>query len=86
MSSRYAGTEAITLQRYAQAIESAGPRTLRRLTGARRSGDRCGGEDRYYHVFARGELEALLALDGTLVVERSGYDRDNWYAIAHKRV
>lgn len=42
--------------------------------------------DRYYHVFVRGELEALLyraaeelSPPRVLQVEQSGYERDNWF-------
>ena len=39
---------------------------------------------RFYHVFAKGELEALLKRAGGLTIVQTGYDRDNWYAVGQK--
>ncbi|KAJ1556723.1 tRNA methyltransferase, has a role in tRNA modification, partial [Cladochytrium tenue] len=41
---------------------------------------------RYYHVFVKGELEALVrdAAGPAASITASGYDRDNWYLIARK--
>ena len=36
---------------------------------------------RYYHLYARGELESDVAAAGCLVKD-SGYEKDNWWAIA----
>ena len=43
------------------------------------------GTRRFYHVFAKGELEELLEQAGGLDLVRTGYDRDNWYAVGRKR-
>jgi tRNA (uracil-5-)-methyltransferase TRM9 len=38
---------------------------------------------RYYHLYQQGELERdIIAAGGT--ISRSGYDRDNWWAIAFR--
>ncbi|KAL9110874.1 MAG: hypothetical protein Q9227_004674 [Pyrenula ochraceoflavens] len=37
--------------------------------------------DRYYHLYAAGELERDIVAAGGRILE-SGYDRDNWWAIA----
>ncbi len=41
---------------------------------------------RFYHLFRRGELEALVEgmRPRLLAVEESGYDRDNWYVVARR--
>ncbi|KAJ2717961.1 tRNA methyltransferase, has a role in tRNA modification [Coemansia sp. Benny D115] len=39
---------------------------------------------RYYHLFCQGELEDLVSRAGGCVISESGYDKDNWYVIAHK--
>ena len=39
---------------------------------------------RYYHLYRQGELEADLAEAGGCVVE-SGYEKDNWWAIAVRK-
>lgn len=36
--------------------------------------------NRYYHLYAAGELEAECAQAGARVV-RNGYDRDNWWVV-----
>ena len=36
---------------------------------------------RYYHLYARGELETDIAAAGGAVLQ-SGYERDNWWAVA----
>ena len=36
---------------------------------------------RYYHLYAQGELEADLQAAGGQLVSR-GYDRDNWWVVA----
>ncbi|TPX51882.1 hypothetical protein CcCBS67573_g09993 [Chytriomyces confervae] len=40
---------------------------------------------RYYHVFVKGELDQVVEAAGSLDVNKSGYDRDNWYIIATKK-
>ena len=40
--------------------------------------------NRYYHLFRQGELEEDIVQAGG-VVEISGYERDNWWAIAFRR-
>lgn len=37
--------------------------------------------DRYYHLYRRGELEEDIVRAGGTVVG-SGYEKDNWWAIA----
>ena len=37
--------------------------------------------NRYYHLYREGELEKDIAAAGGVVVE-SGYERDNWWAVA----
>lgn len=39
---------------------------------------------RYYHLYRRGELEEDIIQAGG-IVESSGYERDNWWAIAHPK-
>lgn len=42
-----------------------------------------GGEvtyERYYHLFKKGELEELVQAAGGDII-RTGYDRDNWWAV-----
>ncbi|KAJ3188640.1 tRNA methyltransferase, has a role in tRNA modification [Gaertneriomyces sp. JEL0708] len=39
---------------------------------------------RYYHLFVKDELDELVRETGMATIERSGYDRDNWYVIARK--
>ena len=39
---------------------------------------------RYYHLYRRGELERDIEEAGGVVVE-SGYERDNWWAVARTR-
>ncbi|KAI8591970.1 S-adenosyl-L-methionine-dependent methyltransferase [Geranomyces variabilis] len=41
---------------------------------------------RYYHLFKEKELEQLVRQAPDAVVEACGYDRDNWYVIASKKV
>ncbi|KAJ3166146.1 Alkylated DNA repair protein alkB 8 [Geranomyces variabilis] len=41
---------------------------------------------RYYHLFKENELEQLVRQSTDAVVEACGYDRDNWYVIASKKV
>lgn len=36
---------------------------------------------RYYHLYRKGELEADIVSAGGFVIE-SGYERDNWWAVA----
>lgn len=38
---------------------------------------------RYYHLYRQGELESDLEAAGSKVVE-SGYEKDNWWAIAER--
>ncbi|KAL8366101.1 hypothetical protein RB595_004734 [Gaeumannomyces hyphopodioides] len=38
---------------------------------------------RYYHLYRKGELEEDVAAAGGVVVD-SGYERDNWWAIARR--
>jgi tRNA (uracil-5-)-methyltransferase TRM9 len=39
---------------------------------------------RYYHLYRKGELEGDIEQAGGLVLE-SGYEKDNWWAIARLR-
>eukprot|EP00123_Amoebidium_parasiticum_P012113 comp21128_c0_seq1/m.28560 comp21128_c0_seq1/g.28560 ORF comp21128_c0_seq1/g.28560 comp21128_c0_seq1/m.28560 type:complete len:234 (-) comp21128_c0_seq1:406-1107(-) len=39
---------------------------------------------RYYHLFAEGELEQLVQQVVGLRAVESGYDRDNWWVVAEK--
>lgn len=39
---------------------------------------------RYYHLYRRGELERDVEAAGGLVLE-SGYEKDNWWAIARRK-
>jgi tRNA (uracil-5-)-methyltransferase TRM9 len=39
---------------------------------------------RYYHLYRKGELESNIEQAGGVVLE-SGYERDNWWAIARLR-
>ena len=39
---------------------------------------------RYYHLYAQGELESDIATAGGAVT-KSGYEKDNWWAVATKR-
>ena len=39
--------------------------------------------NRYYHLYKEGELEKDIAAAGGVMVE-SGYERDNWWAIANR--
>ncbi|KAG2201821.1 hypothetical protein INT47_004378 [Mucor saturninus] len=41
--------------------------------------------NRYYHLFKKGELDDLFQQIEGVVIETSGYDRDNHYVIAHKK-
>lgn len=41
--------------------------------------------NRYYHLFRQGELEEDIDQAGG-VVETSGYERDNWWAIAVRKL
>jgi tRNA (uracil-5-)-methyltransferase TRM9 len=41
--------------------------------------------NRYYHLFKKGELDALFEQIEGVEVDTSGYDRDNHYVIAHKK-
>jgi tRNA (uracil-5-)-methyltransferase TRM9 len=47
-----------------------------------------GSEDqvfqRYYHLYKKGELEQSISEAGGEVVE-SGYEKDNWWAIARRK-
>jgi tRNA (uracil-5-)-methyltransferase TRM9 len=38
---------------------------------------------RYYHLYRQGELEEDVRAAGGVVVE-SGYEKDNWWAIAER--
>lgn len=40
---------------------------------------------RYYHLYSRGELEQDIRSAGGLVAD-AGYEKDNWWAVATKRV
>lgn len=51
------------------------------------SGGGGGGEQvfqRYYHLYRKGELESDVVEAGGQVLE-SGYEKDNWWAIARVR-
>lgn len=39
---------------------------------------------RYYHLYKKGELESDIEKAGGIVVS-SGYEKDNWWAIARRR-
>lgn len=41
--------------------------------------------NRYYHLFKKGELDALFEQIEGVVIEKAGYDRDNHYVIAEKK-
>jgi tRNA (uracil-5-)-methyltransferase TRM9 len=43
--------------------------------------DRTRTVERYYHLYRRGELEEDIRRAGG-TVESSGYEKDNWWAIA----
>lgn len=38
---------------------------------------------RYYHLYCKGELEDDMVTAGGVVVE-SGYEKDNWWAVAKR--
>jgi len=40
---------------------------------------------RYYHLYKKGELEEDIQQAGGVVLE-SGYEKDNWWAIAARKV
>ncbi|RKO84204.1 S-adenosyl-L-methionine-dependent methyltransferase [Blyttiomyces helicus] len=40
---------------------------------------------RYYHMFVKGELDALVGQVPGAAIVQTGYDRDNWYVVAEKR-
>ena len=40
--------------------------------------------DRYYHLYRRGELEQDVVAAGGAIVD-SGYEKDNWWAIAVRK-
>ena len=40
--------------------------------------------DRYYHLYRSGELEHDIAGAGGIIVD-SGYEKDNWWAIAARK-
>ena len=44
-------------------------------------GEECRTFQRYYHLYRKGELEENITKAGGSVVE-SGYEKDNWWAIA----
>ena len=50
----------------------------------KRKGEQDKTYQRYYHLYKRGELEEDIASAGGVVVE-SGYEKDNWWAIAQRR-
>lgn len=54
----------------------------------KRKDDQGGTEEttfhRYYHLYQRGELERDIVEAGGAVIE-SGYERDNWWAIAVRK-
>eukprot|EP00741_Cyanophora_paradoxa_P025604 tig00000383_g24708.t1 len=39
---------------------------------------------RFYHVFRKGELEALVESLGTARLLESGYDKENWWLVAER--
>lgn len=41
--------------------------------------------NRYYHLFKKGEIDDLFEQIEGVVIETSGYDRDNHYVIAQKK-
>ncbi|KAF2432274.1 S-adenosyl-L-methionine-dependent methyltransferase [Tothia fuscella] len=54
------------------------------LKGAKGSGDADKTFQRYYHLYKKGELEEDIQKAGGIVLE-SGYEKDNWWAIAGPR-
>lgn len=40
---------------------------------------------RFYHLFKEGELDELVASVDNLIVDASGYAKDNWYVIGHRK-
>lgn len=53
-------------------------------SGAEKDGEGDKTFHRYYHLYQAGELEEDIANAGGAVVE-SGYEKDNWWAIATRR-
>lgn len=41
---------------------------------------------RFYHLFRQGELEELLLKVGLFEIHYNGYDRDNWYVCAKRKI
>ncbi|KNC80122.1 hypothetical protein SARC_07509 [Sphaeroforma arctica JP610] len=39
---------------------------------------------RYYHLYAEGELCGLVESAGNMSVVEHGYERDNWWAVVKK--
>lgn len=39
---------------------------------------------RYYHLFRQNELDELVLSTESMVIDESGYDRDNWFVQGHR--
>lgn len=39
---------------------------------------------RYYHLFRRNELDELVLSTEDMLIDESGYDRDNWFVRGHR--
>ncbi|KAK5275390.1 tRNA methyltransferase, has a role in tRNA modification, partial [Cryomyces antarcticus] len=61
------------------AISSTTPAALNPVESTEAGGDQT--FHRYYHLYRNGELEADIEAAGGVVLE-SGYEKDNWWAIA----
>ena len=42
-------------------------------------------QHRFYHLFRKGELEALCLAAGLFEIAYSGYDRDNWFVAVRRQ-
>lgn len=49
----------------------------------KRKGEEDRRVERYYHLYRKGELEGDVEAAGGRVVE-SGYEKDNWWAVAER--
>ena len=58
------------------------PWVMKNNTAANRASEKI--FNRYYHLYRRGELEDDIQTAGGEVIE-SGYEKDNWWAIAVRR-
>lgn len=55
------------------------------LTKGTKDADNVPVYNRYYHLFKEGELNELFGQVEDVVIEETGYDRDNHYVIACKK-